>query len=89
MVKIQFDDGSKEMEIDHKNGSRTFIDGTFDDIKLNYEGSFVQRMEEECRKLKEENEKIDAIKKYIKQNEKKYGSLLDSEKAILKIIDGE
>ncbi len=62
---------------------------TFNDIEWNYEDSFVQRLEEECGKLKEENKKFDVIKQLLKQEEKIYGSLTDAGKMILKIIDGE
>lgn len=62
---------------------------TFDDIEWNYEDSFVQRMEEECRKLKEEIKKFDVIKELLKREERIYGSLSDVENRILKTIDGE
>ena len=39
-----------------------------------------------CEELQQ---RINNIKEYIKENEKIYGSLLDNEKIILKIIDGE
>lgn len=41
------------------------------------------------KKLKDKNKAITAIKKYIKENEKEFGSLLENEKTILRIIDGE
>ena len=34
-------------------------------------------------------QKIDKVKEYIKENEKEYGSLLDNEKIILGIIEGD
>ena len=63
-----------------------------------------KKLEEENKKLKfamqdtyvsandtcgELQQRIDKIKEYIKENEKEFGSLLDNEKIILKIIDGE
>ena len=67
IVKIQFDDGSKEMEIDHTNRNRTFIDGTFEDIEWNYGQSNIkddeyielsnkyQRLSNRTEELEEEN----------------------------------
>ena len=63
-----------------------------------------KKLEEENKKLKfamqdtyvsandtcgELQQRIDKIKEYIKENEEEFGSLLDNEKTILKIIDGE
>ena len=65
IVKIQFDDGSKEMEIDHTNGNRTFIDGTFDDIEWNYGNPELEELKLDYsavvtsyKKLEEENKKL-------------------------------
>ena len=65
IVKIQFDDGSKEMEIDHTNGNRTFIDGTFDDIEWNYGNTESEELKLDYsavvtsyKKLEEENKKL-------------------------------
>jgi len=72
IVKIQFDDGSKEMEIDHKNGDMTFIDGTFDDIEWNYGQSNIKEDEyielsNEYQKLSNRNEELEEENKKLKE----------------------
>ncbi len=65
IVKIQFDDGSKEMEIDHTNGNSTFIDGTFNDIEWNYGTTELEELKLDYsavvsgyKKLEEKNKKL-------------------------------
>ena len=83
------------MEIDHKNGSRTFIDATFDDIEWNYgtpQETQIKMQKELCKscyyrdtisnKLKDlEEEKRNMILEITKREE----IMLDKEKEIAKL----
>lgn len=57
IVKIQFEEGTKEIEIDHKSGNRTFIDGTLEDIEFDYEykqdNEYVNRLNNQIKELVE------------------------------------
>ena len=98
IVKIQFDDGSKEMEIDHKNGNMTFIDGTLDDIEWNYEQSNIkedeyielsnkyQKLSNRNEELEEENEKLEEELKELKND---YSILVTGYKKLKEKIEGE
>jgi len=91
IVKIQFDDGSKEMEIDHKNGDMTFIDGTFDDIEWNYGQSNIKEDEyielsNKYQRLSNRNEELEEELKELKDD---YSILVTGYKKLKDKINGE
>lgn len=53
----------------------------------------IRRLQEENKQLKEQLQQkediINKIKKYLRENEKEYGSLEENEKIILQILDNK
>ena len=83
----------KVLQVCRKTKSDFYLlDTTFEDIEWNYGSDKAQislqnqSANDTCGELQQ---RIDKIKEYIKENEEEFGSLLDNEKTILKIIDGE
>ena len=82
IVKIQFDDGSKEMEIDHKNGNRTFIDGTFDDIEWNYDKNNNIHEEYVISQLKDYENKIKDLEEELNELKSDYSLVVTENKKL-------
>jgi chromosome segregation ATPase len=48
-----------------------------------------KKIEEKDKEIERLNNKLNAIRKYLKDNEQEYGSLEDNEKIILDILNGD
>lgn len=60
----------------------------YGDIRLDYI-MLYELHEEEHKEIERLNNKLNAIRKYLKDNEREYGSLEDNEKIVLEIIEGD
>ena len=82
----------------NKEQIKKMIADDFDNlIKERLDGAiifkYISNLEKENLKLKEQLQQkediINKIKKYLRENEKEYGSLEDNEKIILRILDNK